>query len=97
MYPKRVQLRLIRDSNRARTLKNQVGKQPLDHLPKLASLANWLSVHLQTKWSWAQVPLQSLNLKILQLFRARRSLTFRQLHSVVKHETENRKQKTDFF
>ena len=26
----------------------------------MASLAKWLSVRLQTKWLWVQVPLQSL-------------------------------------
>ena len=45
----------------------------------MASLTNWLSVCLQTKWLWVWVPLQSLKLQILRLFRARNSLTFRQL------------------
>ena len=45
----------------------------------MASLTNWLSVCLQTKWLWVWVPLQSLKLQILRLFRARSSLTFRQL------------------
>ena len=48
----------------------------------MASLAKWLSVHLQTKWSWVRVPLQSLKLHISHLLRARSSLTFRQLWSV---------------
>ena len=33
----------------------------------LASLAKWLSVHLQTKWLWVRVPLQSLKLKPMHL------------------------------
>ena len=44
-----------------------------------ASLAKWLSVRLRTKWLWVRVPLQSLKLQISRLFRARCSLTFRQL------------------
>ena len=51
-------------------------KVQLNHL---VSLAKWLSVHLQTKWLWVQVPLQSLKLQILRLFQAMSSLTFRQL------------------
>ena len=49
---------------------------------KPASLAKWLSVHLQTNWLWVRVSLQSLNLQISRLLRARNSLTFRQLQSV---------------
>ena len=45
----------------------------------MVSLTNWLSVSSQTKWLWVWVPLQSLKLQILRLFRARSSLTFRQL------------------
>ena len=44
----------------------------------LASLAEWLSVRLETKWLWVQIPLLSLKLQILRLFRARSSLTCRQ-------------------
>ena len=43
------------------------------------SLAKWLSVRLWTKWLWVPVPLQSLKLQVLRLFRARSSLTFRQI------------------
>ena len=38
-------------------LKNSMNKQ-------LASLAEWLSVHLRTKWLWVRIPLQSLKLVI---------------------------------
>ena len=48
-------------------------------LNHLASLAKSLSVRLRTKWLLVRVPLQSLNLQIWRLFRARSSLTFRQL------------------
>ena len=43
------------------------------------SLAKWLSVRLRTKWVWVPIPLLSLKLQILHLFRAKSSLTFRQL------------------
>ena len=42
-------------------------------LNHLASLAKWLIVCLRTKWLWVRVPLQSLNLQIWRLFRARSS------------------------
>ena len=45
----------------------------------LASLAKWLSVRLRTKWLWVQTLLPSLKLQKSHLFRARSSLTFRQL------------------
>ena len=48
----------------------------------LESLAKWLDVRLRTKWLWIRIPLQSLNLQIWRLLRARRSFTFRQLQSV---------------
>ena len=48
-------------------------------LNHLANLPKWLSVRLRTKWLWVRVPLQSLNLQIWRLLRARSSLTFRQL------------------
>ena len=48
--------------------------------PVILFLAKWLSVRLQTKWLWIRIPL--LSLQILHLFRARSSLTFRQLQSV---------------
>ena len=51
-------------------------------LKHLVSLAKWLSVRLRSKWLWVRVPLQSLNLQIWRLLRARSSLTFRQLQSV---------------
>ena len=44
-----------------------------------SSFAKWLSVRFGTKWLWVQLPLQSLNLQIWCLLRARSSLTFRQL------------------
>ena len=45
----------------------------------VASLAKWLSVRLRNKWFWVRVQLQSLDLHISRLLRARSSLTFRQL------------------
>ena len=47
-----------------------------------ASLAKWLSDHLQTKWLWFRILLLSLKFQISSMFRARSSLTFRQLKSV---------------
>ena len=43
-----------------------------------------MSVRLWTKWLWVRIPLHSLKLKISRLFRARSSLKFRQLQSVVR-------------
>ena len=48
----------------------------------LASLAKWLGVSLRTKWLWVRIPLLSLKPQTWRLFRARSSLTFRQLYSV---------------
>ena len=42
----------------------------------------WLSVRLRTKWLWVWVLFQSLKLQISYPFRARSSLTFRQLYGV---------------
>ena len=69
----------ISDCNKTRTHHHLVRKETLNHLAKLASLAEWLSVRLQTKWQWVRVLLQSLKLQISRLFRAGSSLTFRQL------------------
>ena len=41
-----------------------------------------LSVRLRTKWLWVWVFLRSLKVQISRLFRARNSLTFRQIQSV---------------
>ena len=48
----------------------------------LANFAKWLSVSLKAKWSWVGVLLQSLNLQIWCLLRAKSSLPFRHLWSV---------------
>ena len=64
--------------NGTRTHNHLVCKHTLNHSAKLAK---WLNDRLQTKWLWVRVPLQSLNFQILRLFRARSSLTFRQLQS----------------
>ena len=68
--------RPLSDCNGTRTHNHLVRKRTLKHLAKLAK---WLSVRLRTKWLWVRVPLQSLNLQIWRLLRARSSLTFRQL------------------
>ena len=47
------------DSNRIPTHKHLVHKQTVNHLTKLASLAKWMSVCLQTKWMW--IPIYSSN------------------------------------
>ena len=59
--------------NWTQTQNHLVHKQTLSHLAK------WSSVHLQTKWFWVRVQLQSLNPQIPRLRRARSFLTFRQL------------------
>ena len=43
------------------------------------SLTKWLSVRLLTKWLWARIQLQALELDIWRLFWARSSLTLLQL------------------
>ena len=45
------------------------------------SLIKWFSVRLRAKCLWAGIPLQSLKIQISRLFRARISLTLRQLQS----------------
>ena len=47
-----------------------------------AILTKWLSDRLQTKWLWVQIPFLPLKLLVSCLFRAKGSLTFRQLKSV---------------
>ena len=59
-----------------------VRKETLNYLVKLANLATWLSVRLQTKWLWIRVPLQSLKVQTSRLFQASSYLTLRQLQSV---------------
>ena len=66
---------IIYDCNVTWTHNHLVCKNKLNHLAKLASLAKWLRVCLQTKWLRVQVPLQSLKLQILCLFWAKSSLT----------------------
>ena len=65
--------------NKTRTHNHLVRKQTLKHLAKIASLAKCLSVCLWTKCLWAQILFLLLKLQITLLFRARSSLTFRQL------------------
>ena len=72
----------ISDSNGIRTQNHLVRERTLNHLAKLPSLARWLSVGLRANWLWVRIPLLSLKLHILRLFRARSSLTFRQLYIV---------------
>ena len=47
-----------------------------------SNLAKWLNVCLRTKWFWVRVQLQSLQLQVSRLLRARNSLIFSQLQSV---------------
>ena len=53
-----LKVNVIRDSesNAVPTCNHLNRKRTLNHL---ASLAKWLSVRLQTKWLWAQIPLLS--------------------------------------
>ena len=66
----------LSDSNGIRTHSHLVCKRTLTSLGKL------LRIPLRTKWLWVRIPLLSLKIQILRLFRARSSLTFRQLESV---------------
>ena len=75
---KLVKLGCISDSNKIRTYNLLVRKRTLNHLAKLASLAKWLSVCLQTKWLWVRILFLSLKLQIGRLLLAMSSLTFRQ-------------------
>ena len=68
----------ISDSNEIQTHNHLLCKKTLNCLTKLASLAKWLSVCLQTKWLWVRISLLSLKLQIWCLLQARSSLTFRQ-------------------
>ena len=45
----------LSDSNETRTHNHLVRQWTLNHLAKLTILAKWLSVHLQTKWSWVRI------------------------------------------
>ena len=55
---------------------------PNDLFGQMTSLARWLSVRLWTNWFWVWVQLQSLELQISCLLRARSSLTFGKLLSM---------------
>ena len=50
----------LSDSNGIQTHNHLVCKLILNHLAKLAGLAKWLSVGLQTKWLWIWILLLSL-------------------------------------
>ena len=69
----------IGDSNGTQTHNHLVRKQTLKWLNVLAK---WLSVCLQTKWSWVQVQLQSLKTSDIVPVLRRTFLTFRQLKSM---------------
>ena len=62
------------DSNGIRTHNHLVRNGTLKHIAKLACLAKWLSVCLQTKWLWVRILLLSLKLQIWCLLWARSSL-----------------------
>ena len=66
----------LSDCNETRTHNHLVHKWTLNHLAKLASLTEGLSVCLQNKQLWVQLLLHPLNLQISHLFRVRSSLTF---------------------
>ena len=59
----------LSDGNRTWTHNHLVRQQTLNHLAKLASLAKWLSVCLQTKWLWVRFKLQLEFFLILPLPR----------------------------
>ena len=52
----------LSDNNGIQTHNHLVCKRTLNHYTKLASLAKWSSVHLQTKWLWVRILLLSLRL-----------------------------------
>ena len=52
-----------------------VGKTQIKKMQLLMKVyLSWLSVRLRTNWLWIRIPLLSLKLKILPMFRARSSL-----------------------
>ena len=54
----------LRDSNVIQTHNHLAHKRTLNHLAKLACLAKWLSVCLQTKWLWVQITLLSQGMSV---------------------------------
>ena len=56
----------LSDCNWTQSHNHLVLKKTLNHLAKLASLAKWLSVCLQTNWLWIQVQLKLLSIIFLQ-------------------------------
>ena len=84
-WPLTCVLNQLTDCSWTRTQDHLVRKRTLNHLAKLANLAKWLSVRLQTKWSWVRFQLQSLKFQILRLLWGRCPLTFRQLGSFRVH------------
>ena len=52
----------LSDNNGIQTHNHLVCKRTLNHYTKLASLAKWSSVHLQTKWLLVRILLLSLRL-----------------------------------
>ena len=50
----------LSDCNWIRTHNQLVRKRTLNYLAKLASLAKWLSVRLQTNWFWVRIQLQEI-------------------------------------
>ena len=55
----------LSDCNGTRTHNHLVRKPTLNHLAKLASLAKWLNVRLQTKCLWVQILLLSFILLVI--------------------------------
>ena len=53
----------LSNSNRIRTHNLLVHKQTLSHVPKVVSLAEWLSARLRIKYLWVRIPLLSLKLE----------------------------------
>ena len=58
---------------------NSNGIRTHNYLVRKRTLNNLAKFSLRTKWLWVQIPLLSLKLQISRLFRARSSLTIRQL------------------
>ena len=68
LAPSRREIWSLSDCNWTRTQNHLVCKETLNHLTKLASLSNMLSVRLWIKWFWVRIQLQSVIISYLQFW-----------------------------
>ena len=72
----------LSDCNGIWTHNHLVRKRTLNHLVKLVSLAQWLTIRFRDIWLWTRIPLESLSFQISRLFWARSFSRIMQLQSV---------------